>query len=378
MMKLKVVVVSMLFSTALYAQPPTRISWAGELNGKHCPLDSVIVTNKSSGEKLVFYYPDTVLMYGDNVGIKPIKQETETGLKIYPNPFADHTQVDFSLAYPGEVDMTVYDFLGREIIRQSRVLEKGTHRFKISLPQGIYNLNLQTAEGTQSARLISEGKESVVPLIIPLATSPPVVDISRKAHKSNDTEFPFNYGDTLMIQGFISESDVFQYKHVHIVPLTEDAHITFAFFNIVDTIWIELLKGPYSCLYDSDSVPFIMPGGDDDDSWWWDGEQFVGSVILNDFLFVNTQSQLDSVFACANSIPDIDFEQQTLLLAKGHTIVNGGISLPSIIQIYDGHFILQAKMSLTGSYVIDPIFWAILIHKPLSKEQISIQIIYKD
>ena len=82
MKRLKFLAASLLCSTAMMAQPPVKISWAGELNCERCLLDSVVVTNKSSGEKLVFYYPDTVLVCGeDSVGIKPL-QVTSNKLRV--------------------------------------------------------------------------------------------------------------------------------------------------------------------------------------------------------------------------------------------------------------------------------------------------------
>ena len=186
----KIVIASVLLIATLYAQPPTRISWSGKFNCERCSIDSVRVINKSSGEKFVFRYPDTAFMCGD-VGITTVNPEGKTNLRVYPNPFSGNTQVDFSLPQSGEVDMTVFDLLGREVIRQNRVLEKGTHSVKIRLPQGIYTLSLQTAEGLQSARLLSEGKENAAPQIVYSGSVSDWVDIPKKVHKSNDTVFPF-------------------------------------------------------------------------------------------------------------------------------------------------------------------------------------------
>jgi len=149
----------LLCSGVVYAQqPPIKITWSGELNCEHYPLDSVIVTNKSNGKKAVFRYPDTVLVYGTmRISELPLTRNT---LRVYPNPFSNSTQVEFSLAQYGEADLAVYDVLGREVLRKVSVLESGTHSFKLSLPSGFYTLRLQTAEGVRTARVVSEGKEN--------------------------------------------------------------------------------------------------------------------------------------------------------------------------------------------------------------------------
>jgi hypothetical protein len=357
---------SLLFSSAMYAQqPPVRLSWAGELNCERCPLDSVIITNKSNGEKVVFHYPDTVYT-NYNVGITPVKPETKTNLKTYPNPFSDKVQVDFSLSQSGEVDIMVSDLLGREIIRQSCVLEKGTHSFKLSLPHGIYTLNLQTAEGKSSARLLSEGESNTTPQIVHIGTIAEKAVIP-KAHKSNDTDFPFEYGDTLIMQGFISDNKAFQFKEEHIVPLIEDAHITFAFFNELafkDTsgiIIIDSLK--YGrCYYNSVySYPpdWVHPGG------------------RSNFIIINTQFGLDSLFACDNSLvhPTIDFSCQTLVLVRGST--PDKISPPywnfSFIKNCNEDFVIKMNILMGDSMAIDAFYWMVIVNEAIqSKEQVKL------
>jgi hypothetical protein len=169
---LKVTITAMLFSSAVSAQPPVRLSWAGELNCEYYPLDSVVVTNKATGEKVVFYYPDTSYTTYSDVAVNPVPLDAETRLKTYPNPFSDKVQAEFSLAQKGEADLAVYDVLGREIVRKVCVLERGTHVFNLSLPQGAYTLHLQTAEGKQSARLLSEAKGNAPPQIAYASTAP--------------------------------------------------------------------------------------------------------------------------------------------------------------------------------------------------------------
>jgi len=234
--------VSMLWGSAMYAQqPPITIKWTAEFNcNGWYPLDSVVIYNSAnrSGyeQKMTVYYPDTVFVFYDNTKIKPIELEQKTSLKTYPNPFSNHTQVEFSLARYGETDLTVYDMLGREIIRQSFVLERGTHSFTVSLPQGIYTLNLQTGEDKSSARLISEGK--AVPQIVYNGTVPNTENTPQRVYKADNTDFPCEYGDMLIFQGFITENDVV-YVEKHALVLTEDAFISFAFFNanVLDTFF---------------------------------------------------------------------------------------------------------------------------------------------
>jgi hypothetical protein len=70
----------------------------------------------------------------------------------YPNPFHENTSIDYSLTRDGEVELIVYDVLGREIaVLQKQQQKAGLHhvnwtgrdRRGHALPAGIYFLRLR-------------------------------------------------------------------------------------------------------------------------------------------------------------------------------------------------------------------------------------------
>ena len=352
-----------LCGSVLYAQPPVRISWAGELNCEYCPLDSVVVTNKSNGEKVVFHYPDTVYVCS-NVGIVPVKQEEETHLKVYPNPFSDKVQAEFSLLQSGEAVMTVYDMLGREVIHRNFVLEQGTHCFNLSLPNGIYTLHLQTTTNEQSVRLLSQSNKDVASQIVYSGIVSNTVNFAKKVQKSEDN-IPFQYGDTLIMQGFISDSDAFQYRTEQVVPLTEDAHITFAFFNelaFVDTneiIIIDSLKHRSNkpCYYNS----FYQANVDSK---------------YGNFIVINTQIGLDSLFACDNLLisPIVAFSRQSLVLVRGWTpdVLYNTPSF-SFIKNCNEKYIIKMDILDSAATSSDEFYWMVIVNEVIqSKEQVKL------
>ena|GEM_PF-5145682 len=79
-------------------------------------------------------------------------QLADIGLSVAPNPFADQTQIEFSLPKPSDVTLEVYNLHGQRIqsLEHSR-LDAGTHRYEwdgtgrdgASLPTGIYMLRLR-------------------------------------------------------------------------------------------------------------------------------------------------------------------------------------------------------------------------------------------
>ena len=76
----------------------------------------------------------------------------------YPNPFNPETRISFGLPVAGEVRLTVFDVLGREVaVLVDERLPAGRHETVFAaddLPSGVYVYQLQTARQTLSQRMI--------------------------------------------------------------------------------------------------------------------------------------------------------------------------------------------------------------------------------
>jgi hypothetical protein len=81
----------------------------------------------------------------------------------YPNPFNVKTTIEFSLGSPGEVDLSVYDLLGRKITNlKSGLLGAGTHslvwdgtnKSGTVVASGIYFYRLESPEGSRTMRML--------------------------------------------------------------------------------------------------------------------------------------------------------------------------------------------------------------------------------
>ncbi len=81
----------------------------------------------------------------------------------YPNPFNAQTTIQFSLSGPGEIDLSVFDLLGRKIsVVESGMLNAGAHSIiwdgtngkgKV-VASGIYFYRLESPEGTKTMRML--------------------------------------------------------------------------------------------------------------------------------------------------------------------------------------------------------------------------------
>ncbi|NUN69910.1 MAG: T9SS type A sorting domain-containing protein, partial [Bacteroidetes bacterium] len=76
----------------------------------------------------------------------------------YPNPFNPSTTIRYHVAVPGDVQLTVYDAIGREVSTLVRgYAPAGTYAVTFSgsgLPSGMYLYRLQTASGVAVRRML--------------------------------------------------------------------------------------------------------------------------------------------------------------------------------------------------------------------------------
>ncbi len=78
--------------------------------------------------------------------------------RMYPNPAKDNTNAEFYLDDNSEVNISLFDVMGKEVIAIiSSNLAKGTHKFNIStkdLPKGIYICSLKINDKTVYKKLV--------------------------------------------------------------------------------------------------------------------------------------------------------------------------------------------------------------------------------
>lgn len=177
-------------------------------NTAYVQLDSIKVMNRTQGGDTVLYWPDTVLVIGDPVGI-PESFSEKNGLTVfqnYPNPVTDQTTISLYVPFKDEVSVIITDMMGRVVLKSDRVLDEGIHSFKYTPGGG--NLSFFTAQwrGTRSCIKIlqaafNSNRASSLEYIGSEASSPQL-----KATEDVQS-FSFNLGDTLLYIGY---SNTFQ------------------------------------------------------------------------------------------------------------------------------------------------------------------------
>jgi hypothetical protein len=76
----------------------------------------------------------------------------------YPNPFNPATKIDFSLPQRTQINMKVFDVLGREVwILANGIFEAGKHEIEFNgtnLPSGVYFYNLTSGTNSITKKLL--------------------------------------------------------------------------------------------------------------------------------------------------------------------------------------------------------------------------------
>lgn len=98
---------------------------------------------------------------GISVGVNELNNETPTQFSLnqnYPNPFNPSTQINFSLAVSGFVELKVYDLLGREIrtlVNQNKPAGNYSVDFSgADLSSGVYIYQLKSGNFVQTKKMI--------------------------------------------------------------------------------------------------------------------------------------------------------------------------------------------------------------------------------
>lgn len=107
--------------------------------------DGLVVVATHSGGIYASHITDTL----DVAGVLPLAQnQIDLGLQVYPNPFSYTTNVLFNLPQAMQVNLTVYNQLGQQVLTlENTILPQGNHSIPLQgkgLTPGMYFINLQT------------------------------------------------------------------------------------------------------------------------------------------------------------------------------------------------------------------------------------------
>jgi len=141
-------------------------------------LDSIKVLNRTEGEVITMYWPDSVLSlsltlgdvmvfigYATNYEVNVPEIDPELNqfelFQNYPNPVYDKTTVAVTIPAAGHLDIVVNDVQGRIVASNDWDLDKGTHSFWfVPAKSSFYFLTARWNGKSQTIKMITAGLQS--------------------------------------------------------------------------------------------------------------------------------------------------------------------------------------------------------------------------
>jgi len=155
--------------------PSVELTFTAVDQEAYIRLDSIKVMNRTHGDSVKLYWPDTTLMYqitpGDlllyvgyatdypvGMGHESNKEKEFRLFQSIPNPVNDKAIISLFLPSKGSLNLMVSDVRGRIAAKVDRVLDKGTHAFRfIAGDERIYLLTARWNGIKKSLKILTEG-----------------------------------------------------------------------------------------------------------------------------------------------------------------------------------------------------------------------------
>jgi hypothetical protein len=141
-----------------------------------CPIFDTTSTRNLSGSFGLYTFQmdaDGIPGYFDNIVVTSLSTDVKNDMSVkpdnfsleqnYPNPFNPETQISYNLALSGNVNLIIYDMLGREIktlVNKNQpagryaVSWSGTDRLGNKVPSGVYIYTLRTENSVISRKMV--------------------------------------------------------------------------------------------------------------------------------------------------------------------------------------------------------------------------------
>ncbi|MCF6342952.1 MAG: T9SS type A sorting domain-containing protein [Bacteroidales bacterium] len=106
-------------------------------------------------DELIFNNPDFEYCYVNTVGI--VEENTVSGFSVYPNPFHTSTNITYSLQQASSIQITFYNYLGKQIDYIRKEQAQGKQQFvwhAERFPAGVYYFILQAGKQVSTGKML--------------------------------------------------------------------------------------------------------------------------------------------------------------------------------------------------------------------------------
>jgi len=183
----------------------TLKSYAGDYSisftgtGASTTVESVIVQNLTQGTTVTVPAGNILTLTVSPNAINQLTEDNE-GIRIYPNPMQGKSTVSFYAKQAGNTQLNVFGIDGRQMIGINKNLQEGENSFLISLPNGVYAIQVAGNKYSYAAKVISQTNIQNQPEISFTGNEKPISSTPHKI-RSVVTTMPYTDGDLLLFKG---------------------------------------------------------------------------------------------------------------------------------------------------------------------------------
>jgi peptidoglycan/xylan/chitin deacetylase (PgdA/CDA1 family) len=186
--------------TCGYSQ--SKLVFTGTYQGSFHPFDSLLIEDINTGNKIVKYYPDTIL-YLLITGIDKLPGESGCSIsQNYPNPYEEKTDINIYLPKDDKLNISIFNISGIAILNWERNLPSGNHSFTFTgSAERMYLLSAKTSTCSSAIKMLPATR---------IGNSAADLEYNGNrsygySSKKGKSEFEFNTGDNLVFTGYMTD-----------------------------------------------------------------------------------------------------------------------------------------------------------------------------
>lgn len=185
--------ISLLFSSAKALATDYSISFTA--SGASTTIDSVKVQNLSKNISVTLPNGNALTMAEVPNAVDQLNANLES-VSIYPNPIQISSALTFNSTKAGMTQIRAYSLDGKKILEFSGKTEEGTNSFKLSLPAGVYSIQIIGNGYSYNAKAISQSLTCGLPQVSLIGQS--TKTRMQKTKATGPTTILFTAGDQLL------------------------------------------------------------------------------------------------------------------------------------------------------------------------------------
>jgi len=133
-------------------------------SGESAVYDSIIVQNLTKGTSVTILQGGVLTLYDVVSTVDRVNTEDKS-LRVFPNPVTDKSTVRFYARSAGNARISAFGTDGKKIIEANENVQAGYHSFQLSLPNGVYLIQVKGAGYSHTAKVVSQAGNIIIPKI---------------------------------------------------------------------------------------------------------------------------------------------------------------------------------------------------------------------